>query len=68
MVKTYLRYSLDKSFGIIASPNSEAQFDHSGRLVVSGALESLIVWNPKLGTKVFDKFTSLSCSDSSLLY
>ncbi|KAK8808615.1 hypothetical protein WA158_008516 [Blastocystis sp. Blastoise] len=51
MVKTYLRYSLDESFGVITSPNAEAQFDHSGRLIVSGALESLIVWNPKLGTK-----------------
>ncbi|KAJ1749909.1 beta transducin [Coemansia sp. RSA 989] len=52
MVKTYLRYEAHSTFGVIASPTGNAVFDHSGRLSITPALESVIVWDIKKGTQV----------------
>lgn len=52
MQHSYQRYILDSTLGVISSPNANVAFSHDGTLAVSGALESLSVWNIKLGTKV----------------
>ncbi|CEP02195.1 unnamed protein product (mitochondrion) [Plasmodiophora brassicae] len=52
MVKAYLRYEQSSSFGVVYSPTSDVVFDVSGRLVLSGSLESLQVWNVKQGALV----------------
>ncbi|KAJ2320724.1 beta transducin [Coemansia sp. RSA 2704] len=52
MVKSYLRYEAQSTFGVIASPGGKAVFDHSGRLSITPALESVIVWDIKKGTQV----------------
>ncbi|KAJ2908588.1 beta transducin, partial [Coemansia aciculifera] len=52
MVKSYLRYSERGVFGVIASPSGNAVFDHSGKLSITAALESVIVWDIKKGTQV----------------
>ncbi|KAJ2508377.1 beta transducin [Coemansia sp. RSA 2052] len=52
MVKAYLRYEARGVFGVIASPTGNAVFDHSGKLSITAALESVIVWDIKKGTQV----------------
>ncbi|KAJ2160368.1 beta transducin [Coemansia sp. RSA 552] len=52
MVKTYLRYTARSTFGVIASAVGGAVFDSSGRLAVTAALDSVIVWDIKKGTEV----------------
>ncbi|KAJ2614123.1 beta transducin [Coemansia sp. RSA 1365] len=52
MVKSYLRYEAHSSFGVISSPSSNAVFDHSGRYSITPALEKVIVWDIKKGTKI----------------
>jgi len=52
MVKAYLRYEPADCFGVVASSNSNVVYDHNGKLVITAALENVIVWNPKLGTAV----------------
>ena len=52
MQHSYQRYILDSTLGVISSPNANVVFSHDGTLAISGALESLSVWNIKLGTKV----------------
>lgn len=51
-MKAYLRYEAADAFGVIASTNSSLAYDASGKLLLTGALENLIVWNVKQGTKV----------------
>lgn len=53
MVKSYFGYELTNVFGIICSSNGNAVFDGSGHYVVTPALESVHVWNYKLGTRVY---------------
>ncbi|KAJ2343290.1 beta transducin, partial [Coemansia sp. RSA 2618] len=52
MVKSYLRYEAQSMFGVIASAGGNAVFDHSGRLSITPALDSVIVWDIKKGTQV----------------
>ncbi|KAJ2591119.1 beta transducin [Coemansia sp. RSA 1722] len=52
MVKTYLRYESRSVFGVIASPTGNAVFDHTGKLSITPALESVIVWDIKKGAQV----------------
>lgn len=52
MVKSYLRYVPSGNFGIIASPSSNSVFDPSGKLVISPALEDVILWDMKMGTMI----------------
>ncbi len=51
MVKAYLRYEHAAAFGIIAS-NANIVYDHSGKLLISAALENINVWNARQGTLV----------------
>jgi U3 small nucleolar RNA-associated protein 12 len=52
MVKAYLRYEAAATFGVVASTAANVVFDASGKLVVSPALESVLVWNVKQGAAV----------------
>lgn len=45
MNKTYLRYELSETFGVVASPQSNAIFDSTGNLGISAALHEVAVWN-----------------------
>ena len=45
MNKTYLRYELSETFGVVASPQSNAIFDSTGDLGISAALHEVAVWN-----------------------
>lgn len=45
MNKTYLRYELSETFGVVASPQSNAVYDSTGNLAISAALHDVAVWN-----------------------
>lgn len=51
MVKAYLRYELSNTFGVINS-SANLVYDHTGKQVVSAALENINVWNARQGTLV----------------
>lgn len=51
MVKTYLRYSLESSVGIVSSCNSIFT-DSSCKFVASGSLQSISVWNVKQAERI----------------
>ncbi|KAJ4458152.1 putative U3 small nucleolar RNA-associated protein 12 [Paratrimastix pyriformis] len=57
MVKAYLKYAQEASFGIVSSANAahSAVFDKSGKMAVVPALENAAMWNirPGLLTKIF---------------
>lgn len=44
-MQSYDRYSPDETLGIIASPDSNAIFDSTGKLAFTGAVQSVNVWN-----------------------
>ena len=48
MVKTYLRYKLAKEFGSIYA-EANLQYDSENKFLICGSLESILVWNVKLG-------------------
>lgn len=52
MGRSYLRYELKDTFGIIASPDANAIFDSTGNGAISGGLEDVLVWNLRTGTLV----------------
>lgn len=45
MNKTYLRYELSDTFGVVASPQSNVVYDSTGNLAISAALHEVAVWN-----------------------
>jgi U3 small nucleolar RNA-associated protein 12 len=47
MVKTYLRYELSDTFGVITSNGSNVLFDKTGRLALTASLENVSIWNIK---------------------
>jgi U3 small nucleolar RNA-associated protein 12 len=52
MVKAYLRYEEAAAFGVIVSSEANIDYDSSGKLLLAGALEQLVVWNVKQGRSV----------------
>ncbi|CAI7906537.1 unnamed protein product, partial [Closterium sp. NIES-53] len=51
MVKAYLRYEQEAVFGLVVSPScGSICFDQSGRSILTGALERLLVWDVRKGT------------------
>lgn len=52
MVKSYLRYELKETFGVVVSPTANVLFDGSARLALAPALEHIAVWNLKQGVLV----------------
>jgi U3 small nucleolar RNA-associated protein 12 len=51
MVKSYYKYDLEDTFGVIYSPNGNAIFDASGQYILTAALDRINVWNHKLGIR-----------------
>jgi len=51
MGRSYLRYELKDTFGVIAS-DANVIFDGTGNRAISGGLESVLVWNLRTGTLV----------------
>lgn len=52
MLKSYLSYALQHTFGVVFSPKNSILFDRTGKLAIAPALEHVVVWNVKLGTQV----------------
>lgn len=52
MVKAYLRYEAQATFGIIASSTANIAYDHSGKIAIAPALEEVILWDLKKGVEV----------------
>ena len=44
MVKSYLRYDLKRSLGVVNSRSSNVVFDATGLLAITAALDDVIVW------------------------
>lgn len=65
MVKAYLRYEQAAVFGLVASAESNVCFDHSGKLLLAGALENLVVWNVKQGRLLHALAPSSSSSSAA---
>lgn len=52
MVKSYLRYERESSFGVIAALEGNVIYDHTGRYAIAPALKDIVVWNIRQGNKV----------------
>ncbi|XP_024544362.1 WD repeat-containing protein 3 isoform X1 [Selaginella moellendorffii] len=64
MVKSYLRYEECNSFGVVVSAESNLCYDSTGKLLIAGALDKLLVWNVKQGLCVHSLAPSLPESGS----
>lgn len=51
-MKSYLRYEPKKQFGVIASPQCNVQYDYTGNLAFTGAIQEVCCWNLRQGTMV----------------
>lgn len=60
MVKSYLRYEPAATFGVIASVDSNIEYDSSGKHLLAPALEKIGVWHVRQGvcTKTLTPSTS----------
>eukprot|EP00468_Gymnochlora_sp_CCMP2014_P001532 CAMPEP_0167740998 /NCGR_PEP_ID=MMETSP0110_2-20121227/610_1 /TAXON_ID=629695 /ORGANISM="Gymnochlora sp., Strain CCMP2014" /LENGTH=978 /DNA_ID=CAMNT_0007624997 /DNA_START=28 /DNA_END=2964 /DNA_ORIENTATION=- len=52
MMKTYLRFELRSTFGVICSPTCNAVYDSRASRIICGCLENVKVWNPSQGASV----------------
>ncbi|KAI7888858.1 WD40-repeat-containing domain protein [Mucor mucedo] len=52
MVKAYLRYEAQATFGIIASSTANIVYDPTGKIAIAPALEEVILWDLKKGVEV----------------
>lgn len=67
MNKTYLRYELSHTFGLVASPQSNAVYDATGNLGISAALHDVAVWNLRQCSLVRGQHTPLRVPGIGLL-
>lgn len=51
-MKSYVRYEPTKSFGVIASVQCNVTYDWSGNIALTGAGDSVSVWNVRQGTQI----------------
>ncbi len=49
MVKSYLRYELRETWGIVAAASGNAVLDRTGQLALAPALDEVVVWHLKQG-------------------
>eukprot|EP01080_Neovahlkampfia_damariscottae_P003947 gene3947-7157_t len=47
MVKSYYKWELDKTIGVVASPQASIHYDKEGKNVITGSLSDLNIWNLK---------------------
>jgi hypothetical protein len=52
MMKSYLRFEPKKQFGVIAAPHCNVQYDYTGNLALTGALQSAAGWNLRQAVQV----------------
>jgi U3 small nucleolar RNA-associated protein 12 len=52
MVKAYLRYEAQATFGVIASSTANIVYDHTGKIAIAPALEEVLLWDLKKGVEV----------------
>lgn len=52
MVKAYLRYEAQATFGVIASSTANIVYDSTGKIAIAPALEEVILWDLKKGVEV----------------
>lgn len=52
MVKAYLRYEAQATFGVITSSTANTVYDHSGKIAITPALEEVLLWDLKKGVEV----------------
>jgi len=53
MSKSYLRYEPNSNvFGVICSPQCDIELDLTGNLVITGALQNVLVWNIRQANQV----------------
>lgn len=50
--KSYLEYAEHKRFGVITSFPSDVLFDSTGKVAITGALDEVVLYNIRLGTKI----------------
>ena len=48
----YYRFELDRILGLISSPNCNTVYAGKGKYAVTGALETVYVWNVRTGQLV----------------
>eukprot|EP00913_Durusdinium_trenchii_P028021 g26272.t1 len=51
MVKAYLRFEHDKAVGVVTSRECNVAFDETGRFALTGAVESVGIWNLRQGVQ-----------------
>jgi WD40 repeat protein len=47
MVKSYYKWELDKTIGVVASPQAPIHYDAEGKRVITASLSDLNIWNLK---------------------
>ena len=52
MPRTYLRYALSDTFGLVAAPEGNVVYDDASGLVYTPALEQVLIYNLKRGVRV----------------
>lgn len=59
MVKAYLRYEAQATFGVIASSTANIVYDSTGKIAIAPALEEVILWDLKKGVEVKKIYTRI---------
>jgi len=52
MLKSYLRYTEEKNFGLISSTSGNVLLDESGKIALTPALSNVFIWNIRKREKV----------------
>lgn len=72
MVKTYLRYSLKDTIGIITASNSNVIYDSKTKIAITSGIQDVLFWNVRTGVvekrlQSEDVITYISKSNNSSL-
>jgi hypothetical protein len=54
-MKSYLRYGPKEQFGVIASPQCNVQYDYTGNLAFTGAIQEVCAWNLRQASQVHSR-------------
>jgi hypothetical protein len=55
-MKSYLRYEPKDQFGVITSPQCNVQYDYTGNLAFTGAIQDVCAWNLRQASQVSRAF------------
>jgi hypothetical protein len=56
MAQEYFRFEQDRVLGLISSSNCNTVYASKGRYAVTGALETVYIWNIRTGQMVIQRF------------